>query len=213
MEYEGLNMVCFDCEHHGHHTDGCPLKEVATKGVEEDNVVFPSATSPALVAKIEALEGNYVGVLKSPNLLVNIRDNCLKEGICECLVRPLGGNMALITAIGKTNLETVVDEDVFPILAIEEGLAFEDRTGAYWQDNDGSFDMSFPHAAFISVMPESVGTANVNDKPSQQATSLATIADSPIPFLGTNFDIAATSVDPRNNNDEMVSKSAQGAGS
>ncbi|GAB4826713.1 hypothetical protein Ancab_033605 [Ancistrocladus abbreviatus] len=54
-EYEGLNMVCFDCEHHGHHTDGCPLKEVAAKGVQEDNVVFPSATSPPLVAKIEAL--------------------------------------------------------------------------------------------------------------------------------------------------------------
>ncbi|GAB4826714.1 hypothetical protein Ancab_033606, partial [Ancistrocladus abbreviatus] len=97
-----------------------------------------------------------------------------------------------------------VDEVVFPILAIEEAPAFEDRTGAYWQDNDGSFDMSFLHAAFISVMPESVGTANVNDKPSQAATFLATIADSPIPFLGTNIDAAATPIDPRNYNDEMV---------
>ncbi|GAB4846859.1 hypothetical protein Ancab_025867 [Ancistrocladus abbreviatus] len=57
------------------------------------------------------LNNCYTGVLKHANLLTVVGDKLAEENIGNCLLRPIGGNLVLLSATGGASMAEVLHEN------------------------------------------------------------------------------------------------------
>ncbi|GAB4861040.1 hypothetical protein Ancab_036199, partial [Ancistrocladus abbreviatus] len=89
--------------YHSSHTSGIKEKEQTHQYLE--------VTSHEL--EYSRLRGSYTGVLKTVNTLPIPGDKLVEAGIRNCLIRPIGGNLVLLSATGDASMARIMRENHF----------------------------------------------------------------------------------------------------